>query len=181
MQALCGIPGTVGGAVAMNAGAHGTDVSNVVSSVLAITNGKVRHYNNKQCDFAYRSSAFGKSIILCVEFTLVPGIVETIKSKMFEYLQTRKLTQPLDMPSLGCTFKNVGQVSAGKLIDDEGFKGYQVGGAKVSDKHANFIVNTGNATFEDVTSIIDKIVKHMHDKHDIDMQTEIKIIKEKSK
>ena len=177
MESLFGIPGTIGGAVVMNAGAFGTQISDVVTSVLAIVDGKIKHFSLSECNFAYRSSAFGNAIVLMVQINLHKGNANVIQRKMYECIQSRKASQPLDLPSAGCTFVNIDGYAIGKLLDQDGYKGCSVGDAKVSDKHANFIVNTGNASVNDVIKLIDILHKHLLDKYGIDAKTEIKIIK----
>ncbi len=176
MEGLYGIPGTVGGATVMNAGAFGADMSQVVTSVLAITNGKITHYTNAECAFAYRSSAFADSIILRVEFTLREGDREQIAKAMDDNMMVRRTSQPLSYPSAGCTFANPKGMSVGKVLEQDGWKGYRVGDAMISPKHANFIVNMGNATKDDVLTIIRQVQQHFSDKYNVQLRTEIKII-----
>ncbi len=176
MEHLYGIPGTIGGAVTMNAGAFGKDVSAVVTSVLAIVNGKIKHFNHEECGFAYRNSAFSNAVILRVELTLTEGSKDVIGDQMNSYLSHRKNTQPLNFASAGCVFKNFSDLSIGKVLDQDGFKGLTVGGAMISIKHANFIVNTGNATSQDVKELIKVVSSHIKSKYNREVETEIKII-----
>lgn len=180
LEELFGIPGTVGGAVVMNAGAFGSCMENVVSCVIAICNGKITHYTHNECDFAYRHSNLQDKFVLFVQFDLKKGNKNQIQTKMMEYMAARKKSQPLDMPSSGCTFKNIAELPIGKLLDEDGFKGCSVGGACVSTKHANFIVNKNNATVNDVVQLIEKLQNHILLKYKVMPQTEIKIIRRKN-
>lgn len=175
MEGLFGIPATVGGATLMNAGAFGMQMSDIVTSVLAITNGKITHYNLQECGFGYRKSIFADSIILRVEFTLKQGDTDKIAVAMTTNMQHRVNSQPLNYPSAGCVFANGEGYYAGKLIDEHGLKGYKVGGAMISPKHANFIVNMGNATFGDVIQLIHYVTDYFKSKN-INLNTELKII-----
>lgn len=155
-ESAFGIPGTVGGAVKMNASAYDFETSKMVLGVFALTNGKVEYYNNLQCEFSYRNSVFKNSVILMVEFK--KGNTGCDKCKMNYVMQTRKSLQPLNLPSAGSVFKREQGVAVSKIIDELGLKGLTVGGAKVSEKHAGFIVNFNNATAKDVKELI-KIIK----------------------
>ncbi|MBR4745125.1 MAG: UDP-N-acetylmuramate dehydrogenase, partial [Clostridia bacterium] len=179
LEELFGIPGTVGGAVVMNAGAFGSSMENVTSSVIAISDGKITHYTHKECEFGYRHSIFDNKFVLFVQFDLKRGDKNQIQTKMTKYMADRKNSQPLDLPSSGCTFKNIDGLPIGKILDLDGFKGYSVGGASVSTKHANFIVNKDNATVFDVMQLIQKLQNHILQKYNVMPQTEIKIIRRK--
>lgn len=174
-----GIPGSVGGMVVMNAGAFGFSMSSVVTSVLALVDGKIRHFTNDECGFGYRKSVFQSlknSIILRVEFGLKRGKKTDIRKTIASTLSSRAQKQPLEYPNCGSVFRRVDGLNVGKLLDDEGYKGLKIGGAMVSTKHANFIVNTGGATSNDVKAIIEKIQKEIYQKYKIQLVCEIKII-----
>ena len=148
-EELSGIPGTIGGAVRMNAGAHGKEIKDLIISVTVIdSDGEIRKFDNEECQFQYRNSVFSKEkyIILEVEVKLEKGNKEQIQQKMVEYAIWRKEHQPLEYPSAGSTFKRGEDFITAKLIDECGLKGYRIGGAEISNKHAGFIINTGDAT-----------------------------------
>lgn len=176
-----GIPGTVGGAVFMNAGAYGGEMKDVVTEVTCITpSGEIRTYQSDSLDFGYRSSRFTKSdeIIVSAKFRLTAGDKSSIKAKMDELITRRKSRQPLEFPSAGSTFKRPEGTFAGLVIEESGLKGFEIGGAKVSDKHANFVINTGNATAEDVMSLISHIRKTVFEKTGYSLECEVKLIEE---
>ncbi len=176
MEESAGIPGSVGGAVFMNASAFGYETARCVSSVLAIHNGKITLYNSKECEFGYRKSIFQRLkgvIILQVEFTLDCGDMQQISAIMSETLQKRKSTQPINLPNAGSVFKRPQGFFVGKLIEEAGFKGYKVGDACVSEKHANFIVNQKNAKCLDVVAIIWAIKAKIFELHGINLELEI--------
>ena len=174
-----GIPGSVGGAVYMNASAYSFETGNLVSSVLAVVDGKIRHFTNEECGFAYRKSVFqdyNNAIILRVEFSLKRGKEREIRQKMVQTLSMRKQNQPLEYPSCGSVFKHIDGVVVSKLLDDMGFKGRRVGGAVVSEKHANFIVNDDNAKAKDVLTLIEEIKKEVYEKHNLVLESEVEYI-----
>ena len=174
-----GIPGSVGGAVYMNASAYSYETANVVSSVLAVVDGKIRHFTKDECGFGYRKSVFqtfNNPIIIRVEFSLKRGKTKEIRQTMVETLAKRKQNQPLEYPSCGSVFKRIDGVTVSKLLDENGFKGRRVGGAMVSPKHANFIINDGNATANDVLTLIEEIKKEVKEKHNIELETEVEYI-----
>jgi len=176
-----GIPGTVGGAVCMNAGAYGGEMKDVVESVEAIDfNGDVKKYDKEEIQFGYRTSIFQKEklIILKVHFQLQKGNYNEIKKRMDELSQRRKKKQPLWEPNAGSTFKRPNGSYAGYLIEKAGLKGYQIGGAQVSEVHAGFIVNKGNATAKDILLLIRHIQKTVEEKFNIKLVPEIKILGE---
>lgn len=174
-----GIPGSVGGMTMMNASAFGFCMQNVVTSVLALVDGKIRHFTNAECQFGYRKSVFQSMhnpIILRVEFGLKKGRVADIKKTIATILAVRAEKQPLSENSCGSVFKRIDGINVSKMLDDEGYKGFCIGDAMVSTKHANFIVNVGNATSDDVRAIIEKIQKEIYEKHNITLESEIKYI-----
>lgn len=171
-----GIPGTVGGAVIMNAGAYGGEFKDVITKVYVLYNGKLKIINNKLCNFEYRNSIFKKDknyIILYAKLTLNKGDKKEIKCIQQEYLNKRVNSQPLQYPSAGSVFLRQGEIIPAKLIDEAGFKGFKIGGAMVSDKHAGFIVNFNNAKQKDIKKIIDKISKKIYNDKKIKLTTEI--------
>lgn len=173
-----GIPGSVGGAVFMNAGAYGGEIKDILTSCSFIDkNLNEIIFKNSQAEFGYRSSVFSKNngIITKACFKLHPDKKENINKKMQEILQRRKDKQPLELPSAGSVFKRPEGNFAGTLIDKSGLKGKSIGGAQVSTKHAGFIVNKGSATCNDVLNLIDYIQKTVLEKHGVKLEPEIKL------
>ena len=178
-EEISGIPGTIGGAILMNAGAHGKEMKDIVTEITAIDyNGKIHKFTNEQAKFTYRNSIFssGKYIILQAKIILEKGNAKEIKAKMDEYAQFRKEKQPIEYPSAGSTFKRGTDFITAKLIDDAGLKGYTIGGAKVSKKHAGFIINTGNATAQDVLDLAKYVTDKVYEKFGKKIEFEIKIV-----
>ncbi len=173
-----GIPGTVGGGVCMNAGAYGGEMSQVVvESRYATADGEVRTLSAGEHNFAYRDSFFLQNrdcILLDTTFALAPGDSESSFERMRELWERRKSTQPLEYPSAGSMFKRPPGYYAGKLIDDCGLRGLAVGGAMVSTKHANFIINTGNATADDVIRLIEKVREAVLARFGVEMHCEVR-------
>ena len=179
-EELSGIPGTIGGAILMNAGAHGKEIKDIVTEVTAMDyNGKIFNFTNEEAEFTYRHSKFsnGEYIILQAKMLLQKGSKEEIKAKMDEYAQYRKEKQPIEYPSAGSTFKRGTDFITAKLIDEAGLKGYSIGGAKVSEKHAGFIINTGDATSQDVLDLAKYITDKVYEKFRKKIEFEIKILK----
>ena len=175
-----GIPGTIGGAIRMNAGAHGKEMKDVVTSVTYMDrNGDVFTIQNEEARFEYRNSLFAHKdyIILEVEIQLEKGNSEEIQSKMAEYATYRKEKQPIEYPSAGSTFKRGADFITAKLIDECGLKGYQIGGAQISEKHAGFIINKDNATAEDVIKLMEYTKESVYNKFGKIIEPEIEIIK----
>lgn len=176
LEFAAGIPGTIGGAIFMNAGAYKSDMGYIVESVKVLTpNFEIKKLTNKDLDFHYRTSFLQKNKdYICLEATLVLsyGNTEEIMNLITERKNRRLETQPLEYPSAGSVFRNPEDNFAGKLIEDIGYKGKMIGGAKVSEKHANFIINTGNATGEDVKKLIMKIKSEVKNKYNIDLKIE---------
>lgn len=170
-----GIPGTLGGAIVMNAGAHGGEIRNVLHTVKVLTeDGKIQTYGRDELTFGYRECSLrGKTWVLEAELRFKEGNKEEIKAQMTENLAKRKAAQPLELPNAGSVFRNPPGDSAGRLIEQAGWKGKGIGGAQVSSKHANFIVNTGNATAADVLALINAIQKDVAVKYGVELQTEI--------
>ena len=181
-EELSGIPGTIGGAVIMNAGAHGKELKDILKKVTAMDyNGNIHEFTNEECLFSYRNSRFQKEkyIILQATLELEKGNSTEIKEKMDEYMQFRKEKQPIEYPNAGSTFKRGEDFVTAKLIDEAGLKGYRVGGAQVSEKHAGFIVNVDNATAKDVIELTDYIKEKIEEKFGKKINLEIQIIGEK--
>ena len=173
-----GIPGTVGGGVYMNAGAYGGEMKQVVEEVTALTESGIRRIPAQECDFGYRHSDFsdGKSVILGAKLHLSKGSSSEIDAKMAELMNRRKSSQPLEYPSAGSTFKRPEGHFAGQLIMEAGLRGYSVGGAKVSEKHCGFIINTGNATAEDVKDVIWEVQRRVKERFHVELEPEIKFL-----
>ena len=176
-----GIPGMVGASTAMNAGAYKEDMASIVKEVKVVTPElEVIRLTNKDLNYSYRNSFLKEhKDYICTEVTLEMSYLD--KDKIKETMTSRKNrridTQPLDKPSAGSVFRNPEGLSAGKLIEDAGLKGYKIGGAKISTKHANFIVNTGDATYEDILELIDYTKKKIKEIYNIDLILEQEIIR----
>jgi UDP-N-acetylmuramate dehydrogenase len=175
-----GIPGSVGGAVYMNAGAHGFDMSKIVKRALILfPDGMMEWLTNEEMEFAYRTSVLQtkrRGICIAAELQLISGNREEIVAKMRKNKDYRRETQPWDKPCAGSIFRNPLPQYAGKLIEEAGLKGYTIGGAKISEQHANFIVNTGTATAKDVLDLIQFVKKTIYELHGIHLRTEVEII-----
>lgn len=172
-----GIPGTLGGGVFMNAGAYGGELKDVITEVtlLDLTNGKTIIKSCDEMDFSYRHSIVKeqKLMVLSAKIKLSMGSKEEIKNRMDELKQQRNTKQPLEFPSAGSTFKRPEGYFAGKLIQDAGLKGYTVGGAQVSEKHSGFVINKGNATAEDVITLIKDVRDIVNDKFGVVLEPEV--------
>lgn len=176
-----GIPGTLGGAAIMNAGAYGSEIKNVcVKTVYLSPEGSVHSLENQAQAFGYRRSRVSEigGVVLSAEIKLIPASKTKIKALMDDLKQRRKNKQPLDMPSAGSVFKRPEGYYTGKLIQDCGLKGYGIGGAEVSTKHSGFIVNKGNATAADVINLIKFIQKTVFEKFGVKLETEVRIVGE---
>lgn len=173
-----GIPGTVGGAIYMNASSYDYKTSNVITSVLAYKDGKVSLFSNSDCGFGYRDSVFKNGgVILQAQFALEKSKDTLNHAQIIQAVTNKRLaTQPLDKLSAGSVFKKVGEIPAGKIIDDMGLKGFSIGGAKISKKHANFIINNNHATASDVEQLIKHIKNEVRKKHNIELEQEIEIL-----
>lgn len=174
-----GIPGTIGGAIRMNAGAHGSEMKDiVVSTTYMDLTGEIHTISNEEHKFEYRNSIFSKKDCVILETTLRlhKGDRETIKNTMDEYVNWRKENQPIEYPSAGSTFKRGKDFITAKVIDECGLKGYQIGGAQVSEKHAGFIINTGDATAQDVLDLVQYIKKVVFEKTGKTIELEIEVM-----
>ena len=174
-----GIPGTIGGAIRMNAGAHGSEMKDIVKTVTYVDrNGEIHKIENNQAEFEYRKSLFSHNdyIIVETEIELEKGNANEIKEKMIEYKNFRKDKQPIEYPSAGSTFKRGADFITAKLIDECGLKGYQIGGAQISEKHAGFIINKNNATAKDVIKLMEYTKEQVYEKFGKIIEAEIEIL-----
>ena len=179
---LAGVPGTIGGALVMNAGAYGGEIKDFVleTKYLDLDTNEIKVIENKEHKFEYRKSIFQtlNCIILETTLKLQIGNKEQIEEKMQEYSKKRRESQPLDMPSAGSTFKRGEDFITAKLIDESSLKGYSIGGAEVSTKHAGFIVNKGNATAKDIIDLINYVKEKVYEKFGKEIYEEVRIIGE---
>ena len=180
MEALSGIPGSVGGAAAMNAGAYGGEMKDVLTRVLALDNGQPVWIDADALALSYRDSLILRRglIVLAAEFELQSGDPEAIQAEMADYAARRRAKQPLNMPSAGSTFKRPAGHFAGALIEGAGLKGYRVGGAQVSDLHAGFVVNAGGATARDVLALMDDVRRIVFEQTGVTLEPEVRVIGE---
>jgi UDP-N-acetylmuramate dehydrogenase len=180
LEFASGIPGSVGGAVYMNAGAHGSDISKILTRAhILFEDGTMEWLSNDEMKFSYRTSVLQKirpGIVVEAAFQLVEGDKAVIVSKMIKNKDYRKDTQPWNFPCAGSIFRNPLPNYAGKLIEDAGLKGYSIGGAKISEMHGNFIVNAGNATAADVLALIQHVKDTIYSLYNVKMETEVEII-----
>ena len=171
-----GIPGSLGGAVVMNAGAYQGEMKNIVAEVTVVDEeGNLKSLSNQELNFGYRRTILQNSplILVSVLLQLEPGRREDIKNRMAEFRQQRQQKQPLELPSAGSVFRRPEGFYVGPMLEQLGLKGFTIGGAQVSEKHAGFIVNIGNATADDVLNLIAHIQGLVKNKFEIDLQTEI--------
>ncbi len=180
MEFASGIPGSVGGAVAMNAGAYGGEMKDIVLYVNAIHDGEFVKYTCEEMDFSYRHSKIlgTEDIVTGVAIKLEPGTEEEIRAKMADFNGRRADKQPINLPSAGSTFKRPEGFFAGKLIEDAGLSGYRVGGACVSEKHCGFVVNDQNATAADIKQLIEDVQKKVYEDAGVHLETEVRMIGE---
>lgn len=178
LENLNGVPGTLGGALIMNAGAWGGEISeNLVNVELINSKNELKKVPKKDINFSYRKSSFDKNdILLSAEFNLKKAEKNLIKENFSKAQSGRTSTQPLDKRSAGSLFKNPRNNSAGKLLDSAGLKGFSIGGAKISEKHANFFINDGNASSNEMLQLIKKAHKEVKKQFDIDLSLEVKLI-----
>ncbi|MBC1901057.1 UDP-N-acetylmuramate dehydrogenase [Listeria seeligeri] len=181
LEFACGIPGSIGGALHMNAGAYGGEISDVLEAATVFTQaGELKKLKRSELKAAYRFSTIAekKYIVLEATFALQLDDKNTIQVKMDELTAAREAKQPLEYPSCGSVFKRPPGHFAGKLIQDSGLQGHIIGGAQVSLKHAGFIVNIGGATATDYMNLIAHVQKTVREKFDVELETEVKIIGE---
>lgn len=184
LEFLSGIPGTIGGAIRMNAGAYGGEMKDIVVKTKYMTyDGKVRTINLEEHEFEYRKSIFSKiqGIVLETTIKAQSGNKTEIENKIKEYTSSRKEKQPLEYPNAGSTFKRKENVLTAKLIDEAGLKGYSVGDAEVSTKHAGFIINKGKAKAKDVLELVEHIKKQVKEKFNEEIELEILVIGKEKK
>lgn len=176
-----GIPGTVGGAIYMNAGAHNSDISNILIEADVLNeNGYIENWSNKDFEFDYRYSKLKdyKGIILSATFNLNNDDRKIIAEKMASYKDRRRKSQPYNLPCAGSVFRNPKGDYAGRLIEELGLKGYKIGDAQVSTLHANFIVNTGDATAKDILDLINYIKYRVNEVYKVELSSEVELIGE---
>ncbi|MBQ2987719.1 MAG: UDP-N-acetylmuramate dehydrogenase [Clostridia bacterium] len=170
-----GIPGTVGGAVYMNAGAYGSQISAVLTASEYLRDGVIHRREAADHAFGYRTSVYRSTddVILSAEFTLTPGDPEAIAAKAKQNMESRRSKQPLEYPNAGSVFKRPEGAFPGALIEQAGLKGLRIGGAEISEKHANFIINRGNATADDILRLTETAQKRVYSQFGILLETEI--------
>ncbi len=176
-----GIPGTVGGAMVMNAGAYGSEMGDVVVSVDLLTpDGEIVTRSVSEMDFGYRKSILqrDRSTVIGTVFSLKKGDQTEIRSRMNELMEMRRAKQPLNFPSAGSTFKRPEGFFAGKLIMDAGLGGYMIGGARISEKHCGFVVNAGNATAADILDLIHEVQEKVQARFGVRLEPEVRIVGE---
>lgn len=175
-----GIPGTLGGGIVMNAGAYGGELKDVIISVRCLgPKGEIIRHSGSENGFSYRHSRYQESgeLVLSAELELNEGNSDEITAKMSELMAKRSASQPLDMPSAGSTFKRPSSGYAAALIDEAGLKGYSIGGAQVSEKHAGFVINRGGATSADILALMDYIKETVFRLFGIELEPEVRIIR----
>lgn len=178
-EPVSGIPGDVGGAITMNAGAYGTEIKELVKRVKVIDNDlNVKYLDCEQMDFSYRHSRVQdeKLVVLASEFMLVKGDKEEILHNYNDFTERRTSKQPLELPSCGSVFKRPEGHYAGQLIDEAGLRGYRYNDAMVSEKHCGFIVNVGNSSCDDVVKVIEHVQKTVFEKFGVKLEPEVRII-----
>lgn len=178
-EALSGIPGTIGGAVYMNAGAYGTEMKDVLKNATCVmSNNDIVTLDASELKLSYRSSILEEkeAVVTACCIELKHGNPEEISAAMKDYSQRRRDKQPLEYPSAGSTFKRPEGYFAGKLIEDSGLKGYSVGGAQVSEKHAGFVINKGGATASDIITLINDVARIVKEKTGVEIEPEVRII-----
>ena len=178
MEFCAGVPGSVGGAVRMNAGAYGREIKDVAVTVTFLTKkGEIRQCDRGDLDFSYRNLAVPpEAVIVAADFSLVRGDREEIRQQISAILARRQEKHPLKYRNAGSIFKNPGKLPAGRLIEEMGLKGLQIGGAQISEQHANFIVNLGKARAADVLALIDLVISRVRQERGLVLETEVHII-----
>ncbi|MCL1987773.1 MAG: UDP-N-acetylmuramate dehydrogenase [Firmicutes bacterium] len=179
LEFAAGIPGTVGGAVCMNAGAYEHDISEICTTAdVLMTNGEITTFSAEQLNFGYRTSLIQTNggIVLSAKFLLKSGEKSAIKATMLELNRRRNASQPIEFPSAGSIFKRPAGHFAGKLISDSGLKGVTIGGACVSEKHAGFIINKGNATAQNITDLMQHVQTVVENNYGVKLEPEVKIL-----
>ncbi len=176
VEMLAGIPGSVGGAIVMNAGAHGGETADHLVEVEVLRDGQVQVVKRAEAQFAYRQSSFTHDIVLSASFRLSKGNKDELMSRRREFILKRNVTQPLNLPNSGSMFKNPPGTYAAKLIEQAGLKGKRVGNAQISEKHGNFIVNLGGAKASDVMTLVDLARRTVHQNTGILLELEVKFV-----
>ena len=180
LEFACGIPGSVGGGIRMNAGAYGSEMVNVVEKVGFLDeNGNLKEIDGKDAHFTYRHSMFVDNpqyVVVYAIYKLQKGNKDEISKIMEENMNSRKQKQPIEYPNFGSVFKRPEGYFVGKLVDDCGLKGYKIGGAQVSTKHSGFMINTGDATCKDVLDLIEYVKEKVYEKFNVKLQEEVVIL-----
>lgn len=179
LEFVAGIPGTMGGGLFMNAGAYGGELKQIVTEAAVMApDGVIRHVPNEKMELGHRLSSFMRTdeIILSVTMQLADGDPQSIKAMMDDFNARRRDKQPLEYPSAGSTFKRPTGYFAGKLIEDAGLKGFSVGGAEVSEKHAGFVINTGTATASDIWNLCQEVRKRVFVQFGVELEPEIQMV-----
>jgi UDP-N-acetylmuramate dehydrogenase len=176
VEMLAGIPASVGGAVVMNAGAHGGETSDHLVEVEVFRAGRIQKISKEEAGFAYRHSGFDKDIVLSASFRLPNGDKKELVRRRREFILKRNTTQPLTLPNSGSMFKNPPGMYAAKLIEQAGLKGKRVGNAQISEKHANFIVNLGDAKALDVVTLVDLARRTVYQNTGVLLELEVKLV-----
>ena len=179
LEFAAGIPGSVGGAIYMNAGAYGGEMKDVVTGVYMVVDGELKHFSVAEMDFSYRHSKVSElknAVVVAAEFKLEKGKKEDIQAKIDELNAKRREKQPLEYPSAGSTFKRPETGYASQLIEEAGLKGTRIGGAEVSKKHSGFIINVDNATAKDVKELIACVQKVVDEKSGVMLYPEVKML-----
>lgn len=176
VEMLAGIPGTIGGAVVMNAGAHGGEIADHIVQVEVIREGEIVQIKKSGANFSYRKSGFAHDVVLSATFLLPKGSKDELLARRRELILKRNASQPLELPNSGSMFKNPPNNFAARLIDQAGLKGKRVGGAQISEKHANFIVNHGTAKAADVMKLIDLAQRTVYQNSGVLLELEVQLI-----
>ncbi|HTP13949.1 MAG TPA: UDP-N-acetylmuramate dehydrogenase [Bacteroidota bacterium] len=176
VEMLAGIPGTIGGAVVMNAGAHGGQISDHVIYIEVLRGANVVRVPKENGDFSYRHSAFDRDIVLNAVFRLPKGDKEELAKRRKELILKRNETQPLDLPNSGSMFKNPPNTFAAKLIEQAGLKGKRIGNAQISEKHANFIVNLGDAKASDIVQLLELAQRTVYQNSGVQLELEVRLL-----
>ena len=174
MEMLGGVPGTLGGAVIMNAGAYGGEIFDVIKKVEVVRSAEFQILQKKEIHYEYRKTDLDKDIVIAAHFELKNGDKDALLDKRKEMLKKRRESQPLELPNAGSIFKNPQGHFAGALIEKCGLKGYRVGGVSVSEKHANFLVNDKNGTASDMMILIDHVRKTVKEQFSVELEMEVK-------
>lgn len=180
MEFAAGIPGSIGGAVCMNAGAYGGEMKDIIKEVTVFDGKQIKTVSGKEAEFEYRNSRIikEKMTVLDAVVELKEGNAQAIKQIMDELAEKRRSKQPLDKPSAGSTFKRPEGNFAGRLIEEAGLRGFAIGGAQVSEKHCGFVVNKGGATSGDILKIIDEIKRRVYENSGVTLECEVRILGE---